>query len=206
MISLALLEARALRGDARRRLALRRARRREFGRRAGLGCCTKRRRRRRPLGHCARRHYGRVDAFPSSPPPAVQPQIVALAQTLVRLLLRARARTGDGLGDVALTRRRLLRALLRIQVFDVWRPQHGSDAAARNAQSHRRRLGGPPVRRAHDDHVVRCVGAPGAACDAGSSTGSDERLPKLAHNVQRQASRLRGLWGFSSVMRAWRVA
>ena len=36
-----------------------------------------------------------------------------------------------------------------------------SDAAARNAQSHRRRLRGPPVRRAHDDHVVRVSVHPG---------------------------------------------
>jgi hypothetical protein len=46
----------------------------------------------------------------------VQPQIVALAQALVGLPLRPRARTGDGLSDVALARRRLP----WIQVFDVW--------------------------------------------------------------------------------------
>ena len=45
------------------------------------------------------------------------------------------------------------------------------------------------MRRAHDDHVVRCVGAPGAACDAGSSTGSDERLPKIANNGPAQRLR-----------------
>ena len=127
MISWRVLEARALRRSPARR------------RRAGLGCRTKCRRRGGPLGH--RRYNGRVDAFPSSSPPAVQPQIVALAQTLIRLLLRPRACTGDGLGDVTLARRRLPRRALRIQVFDVWRSQHGSDAAARNAQSHRGGLG-----------------------------------------------------------------
>ena len=118
-----------------------RATARAAARRSTGAASSRARRRRGPLGH--RRHDGRVDAFPSSSPPTVQPQIVALAQALIRLSTSRARCTGDGLGDGAAPAPAFPRRALRIQVFDVWRPQHGGDAAARNAQSHRRRARGP---------------------------------------------------------------